>query len=117
MRVMSCSVTCFSANENCKAPILCLDAPICREKARPATGGFVRSRWIFEIAGVSSPTRQLLLSKQPSDGNGVVGVKAQYEISNLLTFGRTPEKFPLVRPEFLEPSRDICSVVVEVRGV
>jgi hypothetical protein len=44
-------------------------------------------------------------------------VKAQYEISNLLTFGRTPEKFPLVRPEFLEPSRDICSVVVEVRGV
>jgi hypothetical protein len=41
MRVMCCSVTCLSANENCKASILCVDAPICREKARPATGGFV----------------------------------------------------------------------------
>jgi hypothetical protein len=58
---------------------------------------------VLEVPSVLSPIRQLLLSKQPSDGNGVVGVKVQYEIGNLLTFGRAPEKFPLVRLEFFEP--------------
>jgi hypothetical protein len=35
---------------------------ICKEKVRPATGGYVRSRGMFEITGGSPPTQKLICS-------------------------------------------------------